>query len=435
MTQFNMHNQLNEFYEEHVRLKDEINRLRSLRDTNLNRLSAGLESLGKPNFIKSILQGSIAMHTANKALNNDYDIDIAVIFEKDDLPASAIDARKRVAEALNQKAYGFTKEPEARTNAVTVWYSDGYHVDIAVYRRSENSLGIETLEHAGPDWSERDPKAITNWFISSVKRLSPSQENRFHKPKVSTEQMRRVVRWIKCFTKAREGWNLPGGLIISILVEECYQPDSQRDDVALYNTLQAIKSRLDISCTVHNPTNRSSELTEQPKFLNQVINLRKRLDSALIKLKKLFAEDCDQDKARKAWNYLFQHPFWESATAAASKSAANDSAYTVSLEMNSSKKENGILTARNISSDRVLPKKIHLRFDATTNVPEPFTVKWQVINTGDEAESANDSGHIATSTSLKHWEHTAYRGRHEMICEIIKDGEVVASTRQQVNIR
>jgi len=435
MPQHNMHTDLNDFYSNHVRLKDEIKHLRGLRDTNLNRLKDGLKSLGKPVFVKSLEQGSIPMHTANKAPNNDYDIDIAVIFEKDDLPSSPLEARKRVANAINEKANGFSREPEARTNAVTVWYADGYHVDIAVYRRSEDFWGTEILEHAGAEWSERDPKAITDWFIAEIKNQSPS-ENTWLKPKVDSGQMRRIIRWIKCFSKGREGWNLPGGLIISTLVTECYKPNNDRDDVALYDTLKSIKNRLSISCSVYNPVDSSQELTQKQQFSTQVKNLKKRLGSVIKKMDVLFDDDCTDAKAKKAYNYMFQHEYWNfDNSKASSKSLEHNDGYSVSLKMGSARTSGGILTAHNISSGRILPKRVHLKFEATTNVPSPFSIRWNVINTGVEAEAINDMGHSSVSTNSTQWERTSYRGNHHMLCEIIKNHEVVASSKFNVNIR
>lgn len=436
MPQYDMHSKLNDFYDDHVRLKDEIKHLRKLRDTNLGRLEDGLNALGKPVFVKYLEQGSIPMHTANKAPNNDYDIDIAVIFEKDDLPASPLEARKRVANALKEKASGFSREPEARTNAVTVWYADGYHVDIAVFRKSENWLGSEILEHASTEWLERDPKAITDWFIKEVKDQSPAK-TLWSDPKVSIGQMRRIVRWIKCFTKAREGWNLPGGLVISTLVSECYQPDSDRDDIALYNTLKSIKSRLDADCSVYNPTDQTNELTDKQKFQTQVKSLKGKLGSVISKLDKLFDDDCNDSKASKAWNYMFQHDFWstDNTMAKAESFGLLEGGYSVQLTMGTARREGGRLTANNVTKGRFLPKRIHLKFEATTNVPLPYSVKWRVENTGDEAEDISDLGHVCTSNQLIHWERTAYRGRHYLSCEIMKNGSVVASQKRAVHIR
>lgn len=434
MPQHNMHNELNAFYEDHVRLKEEINRLRGLRDTNLTRLTDGLKELGHPNFAKSLLQGSIAMHTANKSSNNDYDIDIAVIFESSDLPASPLEARKRVAQAINCKASGFSQDPEARTNAVTIWYAAGYHVDIAVYRRKKDWLGNETLEHAGASWTERDPRGVTDWFTKEVTNKSPSK-GIFNIPLVAPQQMRRIVRWLKAFTKGREGWNLPGGFIISALVAECYQSNPDRDDVALYNTIAQIKSRLERNFTVLSPVDSLQALTDKPKFVTQVKNLHRRLGSVLSKLDPLFEENCTDSIARKAWNYMFQHNYWSSTSDLSEKHETNSQGYGLTLSVGIAKSQGGSLRSSGLRSGLVLPKRVHLKFEASTNVPPPYSVKWQVVNSGDEARAANDLGHETISDNRVRWERTAYRGQHEMICEILKSGEVVASGKHNVNIR
>lgn len=434
MPQYNMHSELNAFYEGHVRLKGEIDRLRGLRDTNLIRLTEGLKELGHPNFVKSLLQGSIAMHTANQSPDNDYDIDIAVIFEERDLPASPLEARKRVADAINRKATGFSQDPEARTNAVTIWYAEGYHVDIAIYRRREDLMGIEILEHAGANWTQRDPKAITDWFSRIVNQRSPAKSF-LQTPQVAPQQMRRIVRWIKAFSKGREGWNLPGGLITSALVAECYQPNPDRDDIALYNTLKQIKSRLEMDCSVYNPVDSSQKLTDKSKFETQVNKLKQRLPTVLKKLEVLYEDSCTAIKARDAWNYMFQHTFWEQSAAKASQQNTNRHGYDLQLTLGLARSRGGSIKSKNVRSGRFLPKRVHLKFEANTNIPPPYSVKWRVINSGDEAEAANDMGHVSASDCMTHWEQTAFRGRHEMICEIIKSGDVWATTRHVVNIR
>lgn len=81
-------------------------------------------------------------------------------------------------------------------------------------------------------------------------------------------------------------------------------------------------------------------------------------------------------------------------------------------------------------ADRPVPKNIAIKFVAETNVQPPYEVRWQVVNTGEEARSAdclrggfdpmpNDSGNIR-------WEETEYAGTHWIEAFIIKDGECVA---------
>ena len=96
------------------------------------------------------------MHTLNRS--DEYDIDVALIFRKVDLPADPLDARQLVRDALLKKCTNFAKEPEARTNAVTVWYQVGYHLDFAVFRTwtEQGWLGpVTKIEHASSAWQPR----------------------------------------------------------------------------------------------------------------------------------------------------------------------------------------------------------------------------------------------------------------------------------------
>ena len=177
---YNLHKELYEFYDRYVRLsEDDKTKLRGYRDTNVDRLENGLVNLGHNTPLCTLGQGSYAMHTMVQHPDNDYDIDVAVIFADTDLPDNPLDARKRVLAGI--KAGGdsskFKQPPEARTNAVTVWYAAGYHIDLAVYRRRVDSWGNEVTEHAGVNWTPRDPSEITNWFNDEVARQSPSSEN------------------------------------------------------------------------------------------------------------------------------------------------------------------------------------------------------------------------------------------------------------------
>ncbi|MCA9470113.1 MAG: nucleotidyltransferase [Nitrospira sp.] len=89
---------------------------------------------------------------------------------------------------------------------------------------------------------------------------------------------------------------------------------------------------------------------------------------------------------------------------------------------------------------RPVPKKVWLRFGVTTNTPQPYDVRWQVVNTGKEA--ADDSalrgdfymGDVPGNNV--HWESTLYRGTHWVEAFIIKNAACVArSGRKNVLVR
>ena len=310
---FDLHSEMYSFYSTHIRLgTDEKKQLAEYRERNLRRLKDGLKKLGYKVPIRTPTQGGYAMNTLTQRPENnndiDHDIDTATIFRREDLPEDALDARKRVLTGVIKGGGNFKKDPEARTNAVTVWYQDNYHVDLAVHRVNTNDFGEGVIEHAGTSWSPRDPMEITNWFKGKVKDCSPSSENG---ATVASAQMRRIVQLLKYFSKSRPSWSLPGGLIISVLVAECYHSDYHRDDLALYNTMDAIHRRLQRTLEVNNPTDPSQQLTSKDEYINQVSRFREKLEDTLRWLSPLFTTECTREEALKAWNKVFKHSYWE----------------------------------------------------------------------------------------------------------------------------
>ena len=469
---FNLHDKMNEFYKDHVRLDtDERKKLAGYRDINLERLKSGLDKLGEKHdttyayYQYDCNQGSYATFTLNQHPDNEYDIDVAIVFKKDDLPSSALKARQRIADAFKQMGRIFSKDPEARTNAVTVWYAEGYHIDFAVYRKYEDESGDTIIEHAGPDWTERDPMDLTNWFNDAVNKNSPSKE---YGATVEDYQMRRIVQWLKAFAKSRSSWNLPGGLIISVLVALCYQPDHDRDDIALYNTMVTIYNRLLLSAQVWNPANPPELLTYKEEYKKQVERFRDKLGSAITKLAPLFEDECTTDKAMNAWNWMFNHPFWEEAVEEESETderlSIDERARVLSntpkpllgrtdhqhriqwpfvkrhrvrfdAYIYQGKKFMGGLN----SNGRTISSNYDLKFMVKTNVRGSYEVFWQVVNTGQHAESeSGERGDVFKSkysNPLVHWEYSLYTGKHWIECFIVKDGICVAqSGRFYVNI-
>jgi hypothetical protein len=87
---------------------------------------------------------------------------------------------------------------------------------------------------------------------------------------------------------------------------------------------------------------------------------------------------------------------------------------------------------------RSVPKGVGLRFKLSTNVPHPYEVHWQVVNTGREAFLANEprGGFEANESGDIRWEHTGYAGTHWVEAFVIKYGVCVArSGRKYVRVR
>lgn len=92
------------------------------------------------------------------------------------------------------------------------------------------------------------------------------------------------------------------------------------------------------------------------------------------------------------------------------------------------------LTARDV------PKNAWLRFWASTNVPPPYDVRWQVVNTGQEAADAEqlrgDFYESDKGINGVRWESTGFAGTHWIEAFVVKNGACVArSGRKQVRVR
>lgn len=431
---FNCHSKLNEYYADYVRLtEDQKKRLAELRDLALERVTEGLDKLGEENkrtyetFDRALNQGSYAMHLNVQDANDDYDIDVALIFKKDDLPTTALAARQRIADALNLVSNGFQKPPEARTNAVTVWYSDGPHVDLALYRETDDGL-----EHAGAEYTKRDPAEVQAWWEKELERLSPKDGA------VEKQQLRRVVRWVKAFARSRPSWRLPGGMILTTLVVECFKADRDRDDVALRQTLKVLLARLKISTEVYSPVDSTALLTKNDETKGQVRRLKTRLEEQLPKLDVLDGSKVTENEALKAWGKFFRHKPWSDEADADDELAEDEKSarlgpQVLDLSVGVAFKENAKPSW--LYRGKVVGKSLHLKFTVGgVQLLPRYRYRWTVKNSGDEARAADDLGHVREHDQPVHWERTAYKGEHLMTCEVLDGSRVVAKGSKRIRI-
>src|SRR5690625_7525268 len=106
----------------------------------------------------------MAMHTITQNDESDYDIDVGIVFELDNLNAlGPLATRNMVADALERKTKQFAEEPDVKTSCVRLKYtSTGYHVDFAVFKsyKEYSSDDEYTYEHAGSEWSRSEERRV-----------------------------------------------------------------------------------------------------------------------------------------------------------------------------------------------------------------------------------------------------------------------------------
>ncbi len=291
-----------------VNLSDAVREdLYKKREANRNRLR---ENLPKRFRIKEfIAQGSMAIRTTVQEVDGDYDIDDGVVFFADDLvdwllrliPLFASDAQEIVRDALKDDT--FNRQPEIIGNCVRVFYAQGYHVDVPAFRVKDAGTESERQELAGKDgWRSSDPTEINRWFEQRVAKLNSIQEE-------AGGQFRRMIRLLKRFARSRgKQWNMPNGLKLTMLADECFERSHDRDDKAFYFLLSNLHDRLHKSRIVWNraqPEASRNQLTKSDDDENMV-ELHQRVFEALKQIEILRDAKCTACQARTAWDWVFQ---------------------------------------------------------------------------------------------------------------------------------
>jgi len=309
----NMHNchaEILEYHDVYVTLsQSERNKMKDRRNANRNRINKSLDD-GAPKPIGFQTQGSYSMQTMVLDPGNDYDIDDGIYFNKEDLIGSrgAELTPRHVKQIICDAAQdsSFKRAPEIRANCIRVYYNDGSHVDIPVYRKyvEEDIWGNEEefFEIAGAEWKRSDPKSVTKWFNDHNLNQSPDL--------VNGRQMRRIVRLMKKFARSRCSWKtrIASGFVITALIVECYKMTAERDDKALYDTMKAIYDRLVFDLEVDHPI-LDEKLTKSADDAKTKF-LREKLKETLEKLDELHDSNCDDATAFEAWGRMFNSSFF-----------------------------------------------------------------------------------------------------------------------------
>lgn len=449
---FDVSSKFNTFYSSHVVLsQDEKNKMYQKSDLNIKRLKGGLVEYNAENktsfqIVETCVQGSVAMSTVTQNEDNDYDIDVAVVFNKNDLgDKGPFATRNMVADALSRKTKQFNAEPEVKTSCVRIKYAEGYHVDFAVYRRYLSN-GEWKYEHAGSEWEERDLSGIVEWFKTQNS--------------ASGGDLRKVVRLSKIFCNSRDTWvNMPSGLLQTVLCNENLQNYSRVDEL-FYNTMTRIVERLESDTSVAAPVDNGRDLTPRKSDIRKMINWKNRLKSKLEDLEVLFKDDCSEEDAIQAWYGFFNHDYWSRQTAeSANYSLVSNSTTGVRSfaeteqfidDLFPVKLDYTVNVSCIVSGDgwrqkpiseflsilkRFLPHNFEIRCSVvSTTAPAPYDIYWKVKNTGPEAERRNQVRGQILNKGTSIVEHTNFYGNHYIECYIVKSGTCVAKKRINIPI-
>lgn len=444
------------YYNEVVLKKEETCKLREKKKINIDRLKDGLKEYNEENktdykIAETIEQGSVAMSTVIQNDKNDYDIDVAIVFDETNIgDIGAIAIKNVIVDSLKRKCTNFKNEPEAKTNCVRIEYSDNYHIDFAIYKRIKNEYDdVYKYEHAGSEWRPRDPRAINNWFKEEIG--------------INGEKLRQAIRLSKTFCKSRDSWNMPGGLIQTVLCDEKIQ-DYTRIDEMFYYTICSIRDRLMYNKEVYNPTDSSQSLLLVQEDRDKLENLYNRLNTYISKLNVLFDSDCTEKQAKDAWYNFFNHDYWNTNLNESARSLAISYNYSknlyeyddteefieniypaqvttcfVEIDCKVTNKEGKFKYLSDMLKNN---EKVEIGcaldfFIKNINAPNVYEVLWKVKNDGFLAEQHNSiRGQIFKSKqNVKNHETSNFAGNHYVECYIIKNKVCIAKAHIDVPIK
>ena len=451
---YDLSSKFNTFYTSYVVLpQSEQNSLYDKKNLNLQRLKNGLKEYNDEyktsySVAEDCVQGSVAMSTVVQNEDSDYDIDVAVVFNKSVLGDKGAQAtRNMVANALRRKTKQFNAEPEVKTSCVRVKYADGYHIDFAIYRRSYDYINEEWIyEHSGSEWSSRELRGLTDWFKTQ-------NDN-------SDGKLRKVIRLSKMFCKSRSSWkNMPSGLLQTVLCDEKLQKSYDRIDELFYYTMKEIVNRIENNTSVVAPVDNGRDLTPRQSDKQKMINWKNRLKSKLADLDVLFSEDCTQTDAIQAWYGFFNHEFWNESTTKFEYNTMQPFKKSVCSFVDNEQFIEDMFPVNLMYSckisclvsgngwrptpigeflsllKRYLPHRFEIRCTMEyTNCPWPYKVFWKVRNVGVEAEKRDMLRGQIYEKGKTIVERSNFFGKHYIECYIIKNGVCVARDKVDIPI-
>lgn len=451
------------------------------------------------------VQGSFRLGTAIRPANDgdEYDIDLVCELNRTTQDVTQKQLKRGVGADLRDYTlqHGMNPPEESR-RCWTLNYADGaqFHLDVLPalpdsFRQrllleasghdsalADTAIAItdnETLEYKSStgEWPRSNPKGYTEWFKRRMGRLFEKRREALALEAVAKGEvedvpayrvqtpLQQLVQLLKhhrdrCFAES-DGDNKPISIIITTLAAHAYNEESTLVD-AIRNVLPRMVDFIEDrggERWVANPTNPDENFADrwathperQQAFYDwhqramddfqAVLNAGSREEALAAlqervseRVRKAVAEERPRASAglqrlRRLTNRQAKQPPWP-----VGRSGTVEITHATLSRTRDRRSRIG-------NDAQPVGKGASLKFFARTEIPAPFDVYWQVINTGAEAESADNlrgdfnQGDV-TRDGLRHEETASYAGQHSIECFIVKGGYLVARSGQFiVNIR
>jgi hypothetical protein len=229
-------------------------------------------------------QGSYKMGTMALGKNGIYDIDFGIhSIEKPSITPQTL--KQHIYKALEgHTQYGTINKDKC----VRVLYAGDFDIDVTAYYKTKEDTHPYLATTNG--WLISNPPDLIKWY--------KAQPNNFG-------QLTRVVKYLKYWANTKQH-KMPSGIALTILAAKNFKPN-ERDDIAFYETVKAIKDSFFWSVECTNPSapndNLIAKLNDQQrrKFITYLETLVADAKNAVLQKSK--------ENAVIIWKQIFGNKF------------------------------------------------------------------------------------------------------------------------------
>lgn len=251
----NTHNQFLQFEQKISVPQSKLKKLIASRKALEQKIIAHFKTKSNLLVPKFWIQGSYKMGTMILAKDGTYDVDLGIYFlTKPTIEPSTL--QKNVLQAVKDHT---ELGVEHRAKCVRVIYKGDFDIDLPVYYKT--AFDKHPFLAMKGKWEKSDPKELCDWF---------------EKKRDKNGQLVRLVKYLKSWAN-RRAKKMPNGISLTVWAANSYQPH-QRDDVALFEMLKRIKSKVFCGVECINPATPGDDLCtrldeHQRKNFKEALNL------------------------------------------------------------------------------------------------------------------------------------------------------------------
>ena len=390
-------------------------------------------------YLDTFLSGSYSKHTSIRPVKGDKkrDVDIIVVTNHKMTDDSA-DVLQELCDALLDSDKYSSAEIQHHSVGIEMSQISIDVVPVIVDEEDDDIYWIGNSENG--EWAKTDPKGHKTW---STKVNQDNNEE--YKPLV------KIIKWWR-HKNCPSDIKYPKGITLEKIVADNLGDSSLSTEDFLIETLQNIVSAYkedfadqDLLPIVEDPSEKIKGNNLLEGYIAEDFSaFVYKIDEHLNKLsdsgtdndlwRDILGDEFPKSEDSKSISNLMicssarhrKRPYWTMARGGAviiALSVTDASGCKIDYESNGTP----------------LPKNCSLHFRALTGVRLPYTVFWQITNTGDEARAANclrgDFEKSDEGINGKR-ESTSYTGSHSVQCFIIQRGVCVAKSKDYIiNIR